>query len=215
MDRFNALGRGLQLMLVGSVLLLIDTFLDWQSIDTPIGSFGRSAWHGFGGVLLGLLVIVLLAWLAVQLAAVDIQLPVSATLVAAFLAFLIFIIAVLKNLVDDYSSFWSYVGIVLAALIAVGAWMQVQATGGVESLKTDATSLRPQTASTSSTEAPPPATEPAPPPPAAESAPPPPATESAPPPASEPSTAPSEPSAAPQEPSDPTPPPSGESSEPA
>ena len=51
MDRFNALGRGLQLMLVGSVLLLIDTFLNWQSIDTPIGSFGQSAWHGFGGVL--------------------------------------------------------------------------------------------------------------------------------------------------------------------
>ena len=93
MDRFNALGRGLQLMLVGSVLLLIDTFLNWQSIDTPIGSFGRSAWHGLGGVLLGLLVIVLLAWLFVRLAAVDIQLPVSASLIAAFLAFLIFIIA--------------------------------------------------------------------------------------------------------------------------
>ena len=208
MDRFNALGRGLQLMLVGSVLLLIDTFLNWQSIDTPIGSFGRSAWHGLGGVLLGLLVIVLLAWLLVQLAAVDIQLPVSASLVAAFLAFLILIIAVLKNLVDDYSSFWSYVGIVLAIVIAVGAWMQVQATGGVESLKTDATSMIPASAgagqaSTTSTEsAPPPATESAP----------------SPPPASEPEAAPSgpsEPPAAPSEPSEPTPPTSGESSEPA
>jgi hypothetical protein len=189
-------------MLVGSVLLLIDTFLDWQSIDTPIGSFGRSAWHGFGGVLLGLLVIVLVAWLFVQLAAADIQLPVSATLVAAFLAFLILIVAVLKNLVDDFSSFWSYVGIGLAIVIAVGAWMQVQATGGVESLKTEATSFKP--ASTPSTgastaEAPPPPAEPAAPPPAA------------PPPAAEPPAAPP----AHAEPSEPAPPTSGESSEPA
>jgi hypothetical protein len=206
MDRFNALGRGLQLMLVGSVLLLIDTFLDWQSIDTPIGSFGRSAWHGFGGVLLGLLVIVLLAWLLVQLAAVDIQLPVSASLIAAFLAFLILIVAVLKNLVDDYSSFWSYVGIVLAIVIAVGAWMQVQATGGVESLKTEATSMVP--ASSSQTQAAPPPAETAPPPPAAES-------EPTPPPAGEPEAPPPESPAAPSEPSEPTPPTSGESSEPA
>ena len=181
MDRFNALGRGLQLMLVGSVLLLIDTFLNWQSIDTPIGSFGRSAWHGLGGVLLGLLVIVLLAWLFVRLAAVDIQLPVSASLIAAFLAFLIFIIAVLKNLVDDYSSFWSYVGIVLAALIAVGAWMQVQATGGMESLKTDATSMMPASSGPAQTPHPPAEPSAPPPPPAAEpppAAPPPPPPES-------------------------------------
>jgi hypothetical protein len=207
MERFNALGRGLQLMLVGSVLLLIDTFLHWQSVDTPIGTFGRSAWHGFGGVLLGLLVIVLIAWLAVQLAAVNIELPVSATLIAAFLAFMILIVAVLKNLVDDYSSFWSYVGIVLAAVIAVGAWMQVQETGGVESLKTEATSLRPPSTQSAppAAQAPPP--EPTPPP--AEPAPPPP------PPAAEPSA----PPPAPSKPSDPTPPtapsPGGESSEPA
>jgi len=141
MERFNALGRGLQLMLVAGVLLLIDTFLHWQSVTIGSFEFGRNAWHGVGGVLLGLLVIVLVAWLVVQLAAVDIQMPVSATLIAAFLGFLIFIIALLKNLVDDYSSFWSYVGVVLAALIAVGAWMQVQATGGVDSLKSGIPSM--------------------------------------------------------------------------
>lgn len=128
-------------MLIGAVLLLIDTFLNWQSIDTPIGSFGQSAWHGVGGVLLGLLVIVLLAWLLVRLAAVDIPIPVSATLIAAFLAFLILIIVILKTLVDDYSAWPSYVGIVLAVMIAVGAWMQIQATGGVDSLRTEATTL--------------------------------------------------------------------------
>src|SRR5438034_4525670 len=152
MDRFNALGRGMQLMLVAGVLLLIDTFFNWQSYDLGPITVGQSAWHGFGGVLLGLLVIVLVAWLFVRLAAVDIPLPVSATLIAAFLGFLIFIIAVLKNLVDDYSSFWSYVGVVLAALIAVGAWMQVQSAGGMESLKSELPSMPASTG----TQAPPP-----------------------------------------------------------
>ena len=32
MDRFNAIGRGMQLMLVGSVLLLITTFFNWQEM---------------------------------------------------------------------------------------------------------------------------------------------------------------------------------------
>jgi hypothetical protein len=172
MDRFNALGRGLQLMLVGAVLLLIDTFLNWQSVDTPIGSFGQSAWHGLGGVLLGLLVIVLLAWLLVRLAAVDLPIPVSATLIAAFLSFLILIITILKVLIDDYSAWPSYVGIILAIVIAVGAWMQIQATGGVESLKNDATSMMPASATAGSAPpaaaAPPADTAAAPPPPAAE-----------------------------------------------
>jgi hypothetical protein len=145
-------------MLVGAVLLLIDTFLNWQSIDTPIGSFGQSAWHGVGGVLLGLLVIVLLAWLLVRLAAVDIPIPVSATLIAAFLAFLILIIVILKTLVDDFSAWPSYVGIVLAVVIAVGAWMQIQATGGVDSLRTEATGLG---SSMSTSNAAPAATQPA------------------------------------------------------
>jgi uncharacterized membrane protein YhdT len=165
MDRFNDLGRGLQLMLIGAVLLLIDTFLNWQSIDTPIGSFGQSAWHGVGGVLLGLLVIVLLAWLLVRLAAVDIPIPVSATLIAAFLAFLILIIVILKTLVDDYSAWPSYVGIVLAVVIAVGAWMQIQATGGVDSLRTEATSLGSSMSTSSAAPATTQPAAPAPPPP--------------------------------------------------
>ncbi len=163
MDRFNALGRGLQLMLVGAVLLLIDMFLPWQ--DYNVGSLGEfKGWHGFGGVLLGLLTIVLIAWLAVRLAAVDIALPVSATLIAAFLGFLILIVAVLKNLVDDQSTIWSYVGVALAILIAVGAWMQVQETGGVEQLKTELPTMPASSGASApgatTTPAPPPVAEP-------------------------------------------------------
>ena len=193
MERFNALGRGLQLMLMGGVLLLVDTFLNWQSVTIGAFTFGRNAWHGLGGVLLGLLVIVLLAWLAVQLAAVDVKMPVSATLIAAFLGFLIFIVALLKNLVDDYSSFWSYVGVGLAALIAVGAWMQVQATGGVDALKSDLPSIPSTASGTAAAEAPAtsPASAPAAAAPAREAAAPAPETAAQ----SEPAAAPAEPAA--------------------
>jgi hypothetical protein len=168
MDRFNKLGRGLQLMLVGSVLLLIDTFFNWQGSSGEVFgqkySVGWSAWHGFWGVVMGLLTIVLIAWLVARLAAVDIPMPVSLT--GAVLAFLILACAVIKNLSDDYSTFWSYLGIALAAVIAVGAWMQIQEAGGVENLKSEIPSM-PSSGGTAAASAPPAAAAEAPPAPAA------------------------------------------------
>jgi hypothetical protein len=172
MDRFNALGRGAQLMLVGAVLLLITTFFHWQEIDLEIlgvdASPGVSAWDDIGGIIMGLLTIVLIAWLVARLAAVEIPIPLSAAMTSGILAFLIFIFALLKNLTDDYSTFWSYLGLAFAALIAVGAWIQIQESGGIDSLKSEIPSM----GSTSSTAAPsapePPAAAAPPPPPAAE-----------------------------------------------
>jgi hypothetical protein len=183
MDRFNALGRGMQVMLVAGVLLLIDTFLHWQSIDLGVVDVGRSAWHGFWGVLLGLLTIVLVLWLVARLAAIDIPLPISPTLTGAGLAVLIFVFALIKNLDDDYSSVWAWIGLILSIAILAGAWLQVQASGGMNALKGELPSMPASTAA----QAPPPASESAAPPP-----PPPPAP--APPPAEEPPMASSEPS---------------------
>jgi hypothetical protein len=183
MDRFNALGRGMQVMLVAGVLLLIDTFLHWQSIDLGVVEVGRTAWHGFWGVLLGLLTIVLVLWLVARLAAIDIPLPISPTLTGAGLAVLIFVFALIKNLDDDYSSVWAWIGLILSIAILAGAWLQVQASGGMNALKGELPSMPASTAA----QAPPPASESAAPPP-----PPPPAP--APPPAEEPPMASSEPS---------------------
>jgi hypothetical protein len=185
MDRFNALGRGMQVMLVAGVLLLIDTFLHWQSIDLGVVEVGRTAWHGFWGVLLGLLTIVLVLWLVARLAAIDIPLPISPTLTGAGLAVLIFVFALIKNLDDDYSSVWAWIGLILSIAILAGAWLQVQASGGMIALKGELPSMSASTAA----QAPPPASEPAAPPP-----PPPPPAAPAPPPAEEPPMASSEPS---------------------
>jgi len=89
---------------------------------------------------IGILTIVLLARIVANLAAVNLPIPVSFAMTSAVLAFLIFALALIKNLTDDYSTWASYVGVVLAALIAVGAWMEIQAAGGVDSLRAEATS---------------------------------------------------------------------------
>jgi hypothetical protein len=195
MDKLSALSRGMQIMLAAGVLLLIDTFFRWQEVSGSIAgvefSSGANAWHGFWGVVMGLLTIVLLAWVIARIAAVDIPLPVSTAMVSATVAIVIFLFALIKNLADDYSTFWSYLGVVLAAAIAVGAWLEVQEAGGVESLKSDMQGMRPASAGagTAAASSPPPTEPPAPTPPA-------------------PPAAPSEPSAAPHDP----PPPSSEPS---
>lgn len=146
MDRFKALGRGSQLMLVGSVLLLIVSFFRWQEVSVDLGPLGSasggvSAWDDIGGILMGVLTIVLIARLVAQLAAVEIPIPVSFAMTSAVLAFAILIIAVLKNLTDDYSTWASYVGVALAALIAVGAWMEIQAAGGMDHVRSEVSAV--------------------------------------------------------------------------
>jgi hypothetical protein len=140
MHRFTALSRGSQLMLVGSVLLLVVSFFRWQEVSVDLGPLGEasggvSAWDDLGGILMGVLTIVLVARLVAQLAAVEIPIPVSFALTSAVLAFAILVIAVLKNLTDDYSTFWSYLGVALAAVVAVGAWLEIQAAGGMEHVR--------------------------------------------------------------------------------
>jgi hypothetical protein len=192
MERFNALGRGAQIMFVGAVLLLIDLFLPWQDFD--VGGIADelgvdaswSGWHGFVGVVLGLLTIVLLAWLIVRLASVNIPLPVSTAMTGALLGTLILIFAVIKilTILGDEATIWAWIGLVLAVVIAVGAFQVVQEAGGIDQLKTEIPTSMPAQTTGTTTQAPPPAA--APPPPAAET--PPPQAAEPPPPAAAPPT---------------------------
>ena len=131
-------------MLVGGVLLFIDMLLAWQSIDLgPLGDYSRKGWYGAAGVILGILTIILLAWVIVRLASVDIPLPVSTAMTGALLGTLILIFAVIKllTILGDETTIWAWVGLVLAIVIAVGAFQAVQEAGGVDTLRTEATSL--------------------------------------------------------------------------
>lgn len=151
MDRFTALSRGMQLMLVAGVLLLIDTFLSWQKYDGPGSEFAeqlgvsdelsRNAWHGVG-VIVGLLTVVLVGWLIVRLAAAHIELPVSHAMTGAVLGVLILLFTIIKVLADnEYRNWPAWVGLLLAIVIAVGAWLSVQEAGGVQALTNEASSM--------------------------------------------------------------------------
>jgi hypothetical protein len=185
MERFNALGRGAQIMLVGAILLLIDLFLPWQDFD--VGGIADelgvdatwSGWHGFAGVVLGLLTIIVLAWCIVRLASVDIPLPVSTAMTAALLGTLVLIFAIIKilTILGDEQTIWAWIGLLLAIVIAAGAFQTVQEAGGVETLRSEIPSM--QSSDSAASTAPPVA---APPPPPETTAAPEPPTEAAPPP---------------------------------
>ena len=131
-------------MLIGGVLLFLDLFLAWQSIDLgPLGDYSRKGWYGAAGVILGILTIILLAWLIVRLASVNIPLPVSTAMSAAVIGVLILIFAVIKllSILGDETTIWAWVGLVLAIVVAAGAFKTVQEAGGVDTLRTEAGGL--------------------------------------------------------------------------
>jgi drug/metabolite transporter (DMT)-like permease len=126
MPNLSTLSRGTQLLVGAGVLLLIDTFLNWWSVDLGPISAGQNAWSGFWGVIMGL---ALLALLALVIARVfDVKLPTELPegQIIVGLGALIFVFALLKNLIDDYSTIWSYIGVLLAAGVAYGAWLRYQ-----------------------------------------------------------------------------------------
>jgi hypothetical protein len=129
MEQLKGLPLGRQLMLGAGVLLLVDTFLHWQSVDVGPFSVSRSGWHGFWGVILGLLTIALVVWVAVRAFGIDIPVNVPDGLTSLALGVLILLFALIKNLSDDYSTLWSYVGVVLAAVVAYGGWLVFEASG--------------------------------------------------------------------------------------
>jgi len=134
MGQLNALSTGRKLILGAGLLLFIDTFLTWQKVEVKIAdvtaiSATANAWHGFWGVLLGLLTIAVLAWVAARALGVALPAYIPGGLVTLALGGLILIFAVLKNLTDDFSAWGSIVGIVLAAVVAAGAWLTFQESG--------------------------------------------------------------------------------------
>jgi hypothetical protein len=173
MDRFNALGRGAQIMLVAGVLLLISLFLPWQDFD--VGGIADelgvdatwSGWHGAVGVILGLLTIALVAWLIVRLLAINLPLPISEAMTTAILGGLVALFGIIKllSIMGDEQTIWAFIGTILAILVGIGAWLEVQAAGGIDTLKSEipsssasTTTSTTTTSTTTTTPVPPPTT---------------------------------------------------------
>jgi hypothetical protein len=155
MDRFNALGRGAQVMLVAGVLLLISLFLPWQDfgVSEAVGvdvDDTFSGWRGVG-VVLGLATIALVAWLVVRLLSVDIPLPLSTAMISAILGGLVLVFGIIKilTILGDETTIWAWIGTILAIVVGIGAWLEVQAAGGVATLRSEIPTSGTTTTSTS------------------------------------------------------------------
>ena len=129
MEQLRGLPLGRQIVLGAGVLLLIDSFLHWQEVSILSASAGQSAWHGFWGVIMGLALVVLLAWTAARAFGVELPVNLPDGLTTLGLSALILVFAFIKAISDSYVHWPAWAGVVLAAVMTYGAWLIFQASG--------------------------------------------------------------------------------------
>ena len=132
-----------KIIFIGGVLLLIDSFLAWQKVcvsdivgtTTGIPNYcaKANAWGGsggFAGMLMGLLLIVLLIWEAVQISnlQMDLKIGVTPSKGTAYLGWAVVAFGLLKfvMVVGNEAALGAWIGLVLLIVIAYGAWMRFQ-----------------------------------------------------------------------------------------
>jgi hypothetical protein len=128
MDHLKAMSRSSHLIAWGGLLLFIFLFFDWQQVCVNFAGNsacgGQSGWHGWG-VLVGILTIALIAWEAMQIFAVKLDLPFKAALLTAGLAAGVLLFTVIKFLVDNEARHWpAWIGLILAIVIAIGGYLR-------------------------------------------------------------------------------------------
>jgi hypothetical protein len=127
MERLTELSTGTKLMLASSVLLFFDLFMTWQHLPQR---FGRKfqvvdsldGWDRVG-LALGLVTLALIALLVLRELEVELSPGVPWNWITLGLAGVILALAALKNATDAHSAWAAYAGIVLAALLVAGAFL--------------------------------------------------------------------------------------------
>jgi hypothetical protein len=124
---FSSLSTGSKLLLGGATLLFLDLFLTWQNLPLDFGQNARAtqsldAWD-FWGLLIGLLTVGLIGAVAFGELNDDFELDSRFELALLVASSLVLAMAILKNLRDDASAWASYAGVLLAAVMTVGAFL--------------------------------------------------------------------------------------------
>jgi hypothetical protein len=135
----SRLSTASKILLGGSILLLIDSFLSWQRACAGNDFFNicisRSMWNGDGaifGVIGGLLLIALILWEAMGLVNMDMNLGMSRSKISAYLGFGVLGFVVLKFIfaMTESPAYGAFIGLILALAIGYGAWMRFQEPEG-------------------------------------------------------------------------------------
>ena len=127
MRRIADFGVGTKLLLGAGGLLLVGLFLTWQTVPVTFGksSVGTQNLDGwdFWGLLIALATLAVVALAVLREHDDEFAFDPRVARVVLVLGALVLVFAVLKNLRDSDSTWASYLGLVLAALIAVGAYL--------------------------------------------------------------------------------------------
>jgi hypothetical protein len=121
-----------KILLGGGILYFIDLFLQWQRVCFSV--VGASACGGVSGIhgigILNMLIVLAIIGMEIILVAgmnVETGTPQMRSTVEAGLAGALLVFTLLKILVDnDFISWPSYAGVVLAIVVAYGGWMRWQ-----------------------------------------------------------------------------------------
>jgi hypothetical protein len=121
-----------------AIVLFIIMFFDWGTFDPPgPGSFGQNGWHGFLGVVLGILLIALIAWQVVKILGVKLpELPATDRQIELGVIAGVVVFGVLKVLTTSDVSvsgvsagdrvWWVQIlALILLAAIAWGGWQRM------------------------------------------------------------------------------------------
>ena len=100
MDQLKGLPLGRQLILGAGVLLFIDTLLHWQQVESGRSPHGN-AWHGFWGILMCLMIVVLVRGRLARAFGVTLPAQVPDGLATLALGVLIPVFALIKAITDD------------------------------------------------------------------------------------------------------------------
>jgi hypothetical protein len=112
-----------------AILLLIDSFLDWQQFCAGSFCTGVSGWHGTVGVIMGLLIVLLIVWQVIKIAGVELpELPVPDKQVEGGVVALLVVFVILKFITANEARHWwvQLVGLILTGVIAWYEWQRWQ-----------------------------------------------------------------------------------------
>jgi hypothetical protein len=125
-----------KILLGGSALFLIDSFLPWQRVCIEVAGFSAgcasaNAWGGdasWAGILASLLATLLLLASVAGLAGVAMPPTMPMPMVMSWLAFGTALFGVLKFLliITNEAYFFAYLGVLIALGLAYGGWMKMQ-----------------------------------------------------------------------------------------
>lgn len=112
-----------------AILLLIDSFLQWQQVCGGGVCFGLSGWHGTVGVIMGLLIVLLIAWQVIKIMGVELpELPVPDKQIEGGVVALLVVFVILKFITANEARHWwvQLVGLILTGVIAWYEWQRWQ-----------------------------------------------------------------------------------------